>query len=45
VIAYALTSIVKEILVQPNSDGRRGKWLATIQEYDMDIKPNKLIKG
>jgi len=30
---------VKEILVQRDSDGKRGKWIAKIQEYDMDIKP------
>jgi len=31
--------------LQPDSDGRRGKWLAKIQEYDLEIKPTKLIKG
>jgi hypothetical protein len=45
VIAYVPTSIVKEILVQPDSDGRRGKWLENIQEYDLEIKPTKLVKG
>jgi hypothetical protein len=26
-------------------DGKRGKWIATILEYDIEIKPTKLIKG
>jgi hypothetical protein len=45
IIAYVPSSIVKEILSQPDSDGRRGKWLVKIQEYDLEIKPTKLIKG
>jgi hypothetical protein len=32
-------------LIQPDSDGRRGKWLAKIQEYDLELKPTKLVKG
>jgi hypothetical protein len=45
IIAYVPTSSVKDILVQPDSDGRRGRWLAKIQEFDLEIKPMKLIKG
>jgi hypothetical protein len=45
IIAYVPTSAVKDILVQPNSDGKRGCWLAKIQEFDLEIKPTKLIKG
>jgi hypothetical protein len=36
---------VKNILVQPDNDGKRGQWLAKIQEFDLEIKPTKLIKG
>jgi hypothetical protein len=32
-------------LNQPDSDGKRGKWIEKIQEYDLEIKPTKLIKG
>jgi len=39
------TTTVKDIPVKGYSDGKRGKFLAKIQEYDMDIKPTKLIKG
>jgi hypothetical protein len=36
---------VKDILIQPDIDGRRGKWIAKILEFDLEIKPTKLIKG
>jgi hypothetical protein len=45
IIVYVPTSYVKDILVQPDSDGKRGRWLAKIQEFDLEIKPTKLIKG
>jgi hypothetical protein len=45
IIAYVLSSFVKDILVQPDSDERRGRWLAKIQEFDLEVKPTKIIKG
>ena len=45
VIAYVPTSVVKDILVQADSDGKRGRWLAKIQEFDLEVKPTKLVKG
>ena len=45
IIAYVPSSVVREILVQPDSKGRRGKWILKLLEYDLDIKPTKLIKG
>jgi hypothetical protein len=45
VIAYVPTSSVKDISVQPDSDGNRGHWLAKIQEFDLEVKPMKLVKG
>ena len=30
IISYVPSSSVKDILVQPDSDGRRGRWLAKI---------------
>jgi hypothetical protein len=30
-IAYVPTSTVKDIVILPENDGRRGKWLAKIQ--------------
>jgi hypothetical protein len=45
IIAYVPSSVVKEILVQPDSEGKRGRWITKILEYNMVIKPTKLIKG
>ena len=36
--------VVNDILTQ-DLDGKRGKWIAVILEYDLEIKPTKLIKG
>jgi hypothetical protein len=32
-------------LVQPDCEGKRGKWITKILEYDLTIKPTQLIKG
>eukprot|EP00253_Pinus_taeda_P010900 PITA_10900 len=45
VIAYVPNVVVKDILTQEGLEGKRGKWIASILEYDIEIKPNKLIKG
>jgi hypothetical protein len=36
---------VKDILIQPDIDGRRSKWIAKILEFDLEINPTKLVKG
>ena len=43
-IAYVPNIVVKDILSQ-DPDGKRGKWIVVILEYDLEIKPMKLIKG
>jgi hypothetical protein len=45
VITYVPNSLVKDILTQPNSEGRRGKWIVVMLEYDLEIKPTKVVKG
>jgi hypothetical protein len=45
VIAYVPSASVKEILIQPDIDGRRSKWIAKILEFDLEINPTKLFKG
>jgi hypothetical protein len=45
IIVYVPTSSMKDILVQLDSDGKRGRWLTKIQEFDLEVKPTKLIKG
>ena len=44
IIAYVPNAVVKEILTQNGRNGKRGKWIATFLEYDLEIKPTKLIK-
>ena len=45
VVAYVPSSVVKSILTQPDIEGRREKWIATLLEYDIEIRTTKLIKG
>ena len=45
IISYVPSNVVKSILTQPDPEGRRAKWNAVILEYDIEIKPTKLIKG
>jgi hypothetical protein len=45
VLACVPNNVVKEILTQPDPKGKRGKWIATLLEYNLEIKPTKLIKG
>jgi hypothetical protein len=45
IIAYVPNSVVKDILTQNSPDGKIGKWIVVILEYNIEIKPTKLIKG
>ena len=45
VIAYVPNVAIKDVLTQPDSEGKRGKWIAKIMEYDVDIRPTKIVKG
>jgi hypothetical protein len=45
IISYVLNSAVKEIFVLLGSEGKRGKWITKLLEYNLVIKPTKLIKG
>jgi hypothetical protein len=45
VTAYVPSASVKDILVHPDIDGRRSKWIAKILEFDLEIRPTKSIKG
>ena len=41
IISYVPNSVVKDILTQNGLEGKRGKWIATILEYDIEIKAYK----
>ena len=45
VIAYVPNIAVKDVLVQPDTKGKRGRWIPKILEFDLEIRPTKLIKG
>jgi hypothetical protein len=45
VIGYVPNSAVKDVLSQVEGLGSRGRWIVKIQEYDLEIRPTKLIKG
>ena len=45
IIGYVPHAVVKDIMSQQDCLGIRGKWVSKIQEYDLEIKPTKLIKG
>lgn len=36
---------MKDILIQPDPEGRIAKWIAILLEYDLEIKHTKVIKG
>lgn len=38
-------SAIKDILTQAEPDGRRAKWISTLLEYYLEIRPTKLVKG
>jgi hypothetical protein len=45
VIAYMPNNSIKEILNQPDPEGRKGKWIIVMLEYDLEINPTKMIMG
>jgi hypothetical protein len=45
IISYVPSASVKEILIHPDIDGKRSKWIAKILEFDLEMKPTKLVKG
>ena len=45
ILAYVPNTVVKNVLVQTDPEGRWGKLIAALLEYDVEIKPTKLVKG
>ena len=42
---FVPSATIKDTLTQAEPDGRRAKWIATLLEYDIEIRPTKLVKG
>ena len=36
---------ITTLFIQKEPGDRRGNWLTTLQEYDLEIKPTKLVRG
>ena len=36
---------VRSFLIQKEPGDRRGNWMTSLQEYDLEIMPTKLVKG
>eukprot|EP00253_Pinus_taeda_P034527 PITA_34527 len=45
IITFIPHSAVKDISTQTDCLGARAKWVTKIQEYDLEIRPTKLVKG
>jgi hypothetical protein len=45
IVAYVPHPMVKDILLHQECSGTRGRWITKIQEYDLELKPTKLVCG
>ena len=45
VVAYAPSTSIKDVLTQPDIDGKRAKLIAKFIEFNIEVKPTKLVKG
>ena len=45
ILAYVPNNVIKNILTQPDPEGKRAKWIAVLLKYDLEINPTKLVKG
>ena len=45
IISYVPSNVVNNILTQLDQEGKIAKWIAVLLEYDLDIRPTKLVKG
>ena len=45
VLAYLPSAAVKDVLTQPDIDGKRYKWISNLIKFDIEVKPTKLVKG
>ena len=39
------SATIKDVLTQPDVDGRREKWIAKMIEFNIELKPTKLVRG
>eukprot|EP00253_Pinus_taeda_P021351 PITA_21351 len=44
IIAYVPSASIKDVLTQPDADRKRAKWIAKLIEFNIEMKPTKLVK-
>ena len=45
VLAYVPSATIKDVLTQPDIDGKRAKWISKLIQFDIEVNPTKLLKG
>ena len=45
IIANVPSAAIKDFLTQPDADGRRAKWIEKLIEFNIELKPTKLVRG
>jgi len=45
IITYVPSAAIKDVLTKPDTDGRRAKWIAKLIEFNIELKPTKLVRG
>ena len=43
-LAYFPSTAMKDVLTQPDIDGKRAKWISKLTEFDIEVNPTKLVK-
>jgi hypothetical protein len=43
-VAYVPSPSVKDVLTQPDIDGKRARWIANLIEFNIEVNPTKLVK-
>eukprot|EP00253_Pinus_taeda_P011687 PITA_11687 len=44
-VSYVPSTSVEDVVTQPNIDEKREKWIAKFIEFNIEVKPTKLVKG
>eukprot|EP00253_Pinus_taeda_P032783 PITA_32783 len=45
IIAYVPSTATKDVLTQPDANGRRAKWIAKLIEFNIELNPTKPVRG
>ena len=41
ILTYVPSATMKDVLTQPDIDGKGAKWIAKLIEFDIEVKPTK----